>query len=208
MSKSAHSASAKPFRHGLHTAPDHEVTDEYASDTYRWWHLSQASPELLAALADGWIAAPGRVLDLGCGLGVELGHLAGLGFEAIGIDHSRVAIERAQASQPSVQFVIGEVRQLPFPAGAFDVLLDRGCLHYLSAVDRVRYEAEAWRVLRPGGRLLLRACLNSAGERNDLSPKIVQMEFGRWIAVAIERRPIVSDTRSMDAVVARLQKLL
>jgi SAM-dependent methyltransferase len=90
-----------------------EVTDEYASGTYRWWHLSQPSLELVEALSDGWIAPPGRVLDLGCGLVVELGRLAGLGFEAIGIDHSRVAIERARATQPSVQFVVGDVRQLP-----------------------------------------------------------------------------------------------
>jgi SAM-dependent methyltransferase len=182
--------------------------DEYVSDAYRWWHLSEPSSELAEALADGWIAAPARVLDLGCGLGVELGELAQRGFEGVGIDTSRVAIERGRASQPGVEFLVGDVRNLPFGEGTFDVLLDRGCLHYLSADDRAQYEREAWRVLRPGGRFLLRACLTSEGRRNHLSAEIVEAEFGRWIATAVERRPIVSDTCSMEAVVARLEKPL
>jgi SAM-dependent methyltransferase len=184
------------------------VTDEYADDTYRWCHLSKPSPELLEALADGWFDPPARVLDLGCGLGVEVAYLASLGFEPIGIDSSRTAIERARSDSPHVQFVVGDVRELPFADGAFDVLLDRGCLHYLSARDRARYESEAWRALRPGGRVLLRACLTSEGERNEMSAEVVREEFGRWIAITVDQGPILSDTRSMEAVVARLEKPL
>ena len=161
---------------------------------------------MLEALTDRWFEPPGRVLDLGCGLGVDLAALAGLGFEAVGIDSSQVAIAHAQASHSNVEFVVGDVRALPFQAGSFDVLLDRGCLHYLSASDRERYECEAWRVLRPGGRLLLRACLSSEGERNELSEDVVHEAFGRLIAATVERRRIISDTRSMDAIVARLEK--
>jgi SAM-dependent methyltransferase len=182
------------------------IADEYTDETYRWWHLTAPSPELLEAVADRWIRPPARVLDLGCGLGAEVGHLAKVGFEATGIDASLVAIDRAQTAWPSARFVVGDVRHLPFEADAFDVLLDRGCLHYLPPVDRGGYEHEAWRVLRPGGRMLLRACLTSAGERNDLPLNFVETEFRRWIASSIERRPILSDTRSMDSVVARLEK--
>jgi SAM-dependent methyltransferase len=188
--------------------PNDHVADEYAGEAYRWWHLSEPSPELREAVADGWIVPAGRVLDLGCGLGVELGALARLGFDATGIDQSPTAIERARTSQPDVQFVVGDVRSLPFDAGSFDLLLDRGCFHYMSPADRTQYEREAWRVLRPGGRLLLRACLTSEGRRNELSAEAVRAVFGRWVAVAVDRRSIASDTRSMDAVVARLEKPL
>ena len=180
--------------------------DEYASDAHRWWHLSRPSPELLEALGDGWIAPPARVLDLGCGLGVELGILAGLGFEATGIDQSEIAIERARASHRAARFLVGDVRELPFELETFDVLLDRGCLHYLTAPDRTRYEREAWRVLRPGGRFLLRACLTSGGVRNDLPADLLEREFARWHRVVSQRRSIPSDTRSMEALVARLEK--
>jgi 2-polyprenyl-3-methyl-5-hydroxy-6-metoxy-1,4-benzoquinol methylase len=52
------------------------MNDPYKDGVYRWWHLSQVPPELLAAQADGWLGQPGHVLDIGCGLGVELAPLA------------------------------------------------------------------------------------------------------------------------------------
>jgi SAM-dependent methyltransferase len=180
--------------------------DEYASGTYRWWHLSRTPPELLEALADGWIAAPGRVLDLGCGLGIEVAALADRGFQAVGIDISPVAIERAQRSHPGVEFVVGDVLELPFEDGSFDVIIDRGCFHYMAPGDRSRYEAEAWRVLRPGGRFLLRACLSSNGVPNGMSAGIVRRHFTRWTIAAEGAGRIPSDARLMDAVVVRLEK--
>jgi len=53
--------------------PDGSVpdTDAYATEEHLWWHLARPSPELLAALDDAWLTPPGRVLDLGCGLGTE-----------------------------------------------------------------------------------------------------------------------------------------
>jgi hypothetical protein len=35
------------------------VTDHYADGTYRWWHLSVPSPELVEALAGHWLPSPG-----------------------------------------------------------------------------------------------------------------------------------------------------
>ena len=48
------------------------MSDHYADGTYRWWHLSTPSPELVQAVADGWLSGPGRVLDVGCGMGSEV----------------------------------------------------------------------------------------------------------------------------------------
>jgi SAM-dependent methyltransferase len=183
------------------------VEDEYTSGRYRWWHLSRTSPELLEALADGWIAPPGRVLDLGCGLGVELAALAGRGFEAVGIDTSPVAVERARRAHPEVEFMVGDVLDLPFEAESFDVIIDRGCFHAIAGADRSRYEREAWRVLRPGGRFLLRAFRTlAAGDRSDMSPGVVRRHFARWTIVAEGEGRIPSDARLMDAVLARLAK--
>jgi len=42
------------------------VTDHYADETCRWWHLSRPSPELLAARVDGvQISAPQALLVAG-----------------------------------------------------------------------------------------------------------------------------------------------
>ena len=182
------------------------VEDEYTSGRYRWWHLSRTSPELLEALADGWIAPPGRVLDLGCGLGVELAALADRGFAAVGIDASPVAVERAGRAHPEVEFMVGDVLDLPFEAESFDVIIDRGCFQSIAGGDRSRYEREAWRVLRPGGRFLLRAYRAAPGERNDMSLGVVRRHFARWTIVAEGEGRIPSDARLMDAVLARLEK--
>jgi SAM-dependent methyltransferase len=180
--------------------------DEYTTDVFRWWHLSSPSPELLAAVDEGLIAPPGRVLDLGCGLGVELAELASRGFEAVGVDVSSEAIARARQLHSRVDFQVADVLSLPFQSDSFDVLLDRGCFHYIAEPDRRRYETEAWRVLRPGGRFLLRACLTSGGKRNDLPDDVTGSYFSRWQVLADRRQAIPSDTRSMQAVVAVLEK--
>ena len=90
------------------------------------------------------------------------------GFRTVGVDLSSVALTRASALHPEVLFVKADVRSLPFAEGGFEALVDRGCFHYLEPHDRSRYASEASRVLRPGGRLLLRACLRATGVRNDI----------------------------------------
>ena len=59
------------------------MADEYASGEYRYWHLSVPSPELTQAIEDGWFPTRGRVLDLGCGAGTEVGFLPGLGATSV-----------------------------------------------------------------------------------------------------------------------------
>lgn len=166
---------------------------------YRWWHLSEPSPELLEALSEGWISPPGPVVDLGCGLGVEADYLAGNGFVAIGMDVA------AAPMLSGAHFVQGNVMALPFASASIRYLLDRGCFHYLAPRDRATYASEARRVLAPGGRFLLRACLNEAGKRNDIDETVLLRTFAGWRFARIDRGWIPSDTRAMEALVARLE---
>jgi SAM-dependent methyltransferase len=182
------------------------ATDPYADDTHCWWHLSEVSPELLAALADRWLET-GRglvALDLGCGLGTEIAALAHLGYRAVGVDMSPVALQRASAADSGVLFARADVTAVPLPDASVDVVLDRGCFHYLPAISRPRYVAEAKRVLKPGGKMLLRACCNSAGVPNGISERVVSALFAEWQIERVETQDIPSDSRCLEAVVARL----
>jgi ubiquinone/menaquinone biosynthesis C-methylase UbiE len=123
----------------------------------------------------------------------------------IGVDRSIAALQRAHHLHPAVRFVQADVLQLPFPQASFDVVLDRGCLHYLQAADRPRYASEVQRVLRPGGRLLLHACLYAQGTRNDLTEPLLRRVFSGWRIVGLQQTPIPSDTRQMIALVMRLE---
>jgi trans-aconitate methyltransferase len=52
------------------------------------------------------------LLDLGCGLGTELAHLADLGVAlTVGVDRSLAALQRAHHLHPAVRFVQGDVLQ-------------------------------------------------------------------------------------------------
>jgi SAM-dependent methyltransferase len=180
------------------------MTDPYVSGTYRWWHRAEPSPELLAAEAAGALGEPGVVVDLGCGLGSELGYLARRGWFGVGVDLSVPALAQARCRHPGVMFACADVTRLPMRAGSADLLLDRGCFHYLRAGSRDGYASEAARVLRPGGRLLLRMCLNSAGVPHGLDEETITAAFSTWRLASMTRTDLISDTRSMPAILALL----
>jgi SAM-dependent methyltransferase len=180
------------------------MADHYADGTYRWWHLSRPSPELVAALDDGWLPRVGRAVDLGSGLGSEAGYLARRGWQVTGVDRSEVAVARAAAEHGGAAFLRADVRRLPFARCSLDAALDRGCFHYLAPGDRPRYSAELRRVLRPGGKLLLRASLRTAGQRNDIGETVIRDTFAAWRVEHLEQAAVPSDTRLLDVLVVRL----
>lgn len=181
------------------------VNDVYASGIFRWWHLSRPSPELVAAEDDGWLGTPGVVIDLGCGLGTEVRYLASKGWTALGLDLSTRALTNAAARGTEAWFVRADALVAPVRDRTVDLVLDRGCFHYLAAELRPAYAAEAARVLRPGGRLFLRACLNAAGERNDIEVGTLRGVFEGWGVSCIAEAQLASDTRLMPALLCRLQ---
>jgi SAM-dependent methyltransferase len=180
------------------------MTDQYADGTCEWWYLSRPSPELIAALGDGWLSPRGRVLDVGCGLGSETGYLASARWQAVGVDLSEAALARAAAGHDGAAFLRADVRLLPFRSHRFDAAIDRGCFHYLPAGDRSRYASELRRVLRPGGRFLLRVSLHRAGVRNDIDEAVIGRTFAGWQIERMEQTAVPSNTRMLDVLLVRL----
>ncbi|MFV1959899.1 MAG: methyltransferase domain-containing protein [Planctomycetota bacterium] len=98
-----------------------------------------------------------RVLDLGCGCGVDVlvaARLVGSEGKAVGLDLSpeMIAFPRAMASDDvpeNASFVEGAVEHLPFDDASFDMVTSNGVLNL--ATDKDRVFREAARVLRPGG---------------------------------------------------------
>ncbi|MGD0245571.1 MAG: hypothetical protein ABSB59_35335 [Streptosporangiaceae bacterium] len=55
----------------------------------------------------------------------------------------------------------------------------------------------------PGGKLLLRASLRTAGVRNDIDEAVIAGTFGGWRVERMERAEVPSDTRMLEVLVAR-----
>lgn len=99
-----------------------------------------------------------RVLDVGCGVGGPACHLADVtGARIRGLTPNAAQLEMARAAaaarslEQRVAFDLGSAGELPYPGESFDaVLFFESACHF---EDRARFFAEAWRVLRPGGRL-------------------------------------------------------
>lgn len=99
-----------------------------------------------------------QVLDVGCGPGDLLGEMAcrhGRWGALIGLDFSAGMVGQAmgRCEGLEVRFLVGDAQSIPFPDGAFDVVMARHMLYHVPDIDRV--VAEAARALRPRGRLLV-----------------------------------------------------
>ena len=115
-----------------------------------------ANPFSLGALMPGE-----HVLDLGSGAGTDslvAAQMVGQQGRVVGIDMTPEMLEKArsaadQAGITHVEFVPGEVEELPFADASFDVVISNGVIDLIPDKDAVF--SEIFRVLRPGGRVQL-----------------------------------------------------
>ncbi|MFK4386987.1 class I SAM-dependent methyltransferase [Bradyrhizobium sp. USDA 223] len=92
----------------------------------------------------------GRILDLGCGGGYDLGAFRGLGHAACGLDYSEpiAKIAHLNAQAP---VVVADMRAIPFRDDSFDGVWASASLLHLPRGDLVTALKEVRRVLRRGG---------------------------------------------------------
>ena len=114
--------------------------------------VEQALLDLLPA------ASLGRMLDIGTGTGQMLELLAPRISNGLGVDASRamLALARARLAKPGLTHCIvrlADMYRLPLADGSIDLVVLQMVLHY--AEDPAAALAEAARVLRPGGRLVV-----------------------------------------------------
>jgi SAM-dependent methyltransferase len=121
---------------------------------------------------------PRAVLDLACGAGRHTEALRRRGHRALGVDLSLTLLAR----RPDLPRVRGDMRGLPFTAGAFDWVLNffTSFGYFESERENFRVLAEVARILVPGGRFLI-DFLNRERVLADLEPRSVVEENGRRV---------------------------
>lgn len=122
-----------------------EVASGYSS--YHAAITAQAADALLDAVSGG----PGMdILDVACGPGAIAAAAAARGAKAIGVDFAESMIAEAKRRYPDIEFKADDAESLSFDDGTFDAVVCNFAMLHIAEPDKAI--AEAFRVLRPGGR--------------------------------------------------------
>lgn len=102
---------------------------------------------------------PPRVLEVACGMGIEANLLSLAGYRVTGIDIEEESIRLARHFKDflktEMSIAKGDAFRLDFPDHHFDCVYSQGFLEHFHDEDVVRLIREQFRVLKPGGFLLI-----------------------------------------------------
>ena len=126
----------------------------------------------------GKIIEGSRVLDVGCGTGVDTilaGMMVGPNGSAVGVDMVPEMIARAESNlkmtgMDTVSFQTTAGENLPFPDDTFDVVISNGVINLIP--DKEGALTEILRVLKPGGRLMVADQIAVASVQKDIQARV------------------------------------
>lgn len=184
------------------TATYARLARSYNRSAHRW--------DRLIGLDEGrrWVCrrAHGRVLEVGIGTGLSLpGYPSNVQLVAIDATPEMLELARRRAAENkvAVELRIGDAQQLEFPDDSFDSVVFTYSLCTIPKPERAL--AEAMRVLRPGGSLLLTEHVRSPNVLVRTGQRVVDPIFQRFEADHLLREPLEMVT-ALGLIVDELER--
>lgn len=125
--------------------------------------FTRVKADVVGRIIDRYGPAAPRLLDVGCGHGFIHPLLNKMGCKVVGVERAAEVLPLAQNANPAIDYFAYDGRKLPFAGQSFDVLLTICVMHHVPPQQWPAFLAEAKRVLRPGGRIII-------FEHNPLNP--------------------------------------
>ena len=119
------------------------------------------------------------VLDLGCGRGRHVLHMAQQGLRVSGIDNAPTALKLTKQlmdmEQLSADMILADMRQpLPFGDGSFDAVLSTQVIHHALLATVIQTANEIQRIVRTGGMILISVPAWKAIEEDSPQPNEIE----------------------------------
>jgi SAM-dependent methyltransferase len=199
----------------------------YAGSVPPPWDVGQPQQAFVRLAGQGMLT--GQLLDAGCGTGEHTLLAASSGADALGVDVSPLAIERARGKAAargipaaaggqigpaaaggqigSARFEVADALSLRDLGLSFDTIIDSGLFHVFDDGSRARYVTSLASVLRPGGRLYL-MCFSDrqpgAGGPRRVSQDELRAAFGDgWTITAIQAETFQVNRATFGAATAQ-----
>jgi SAM-dependent methyltransferase len=136
----------------------------------------------------------GPVGDIGCGPGHVTAYLDASGVSAFGIDLSPAMVEIARKKNPALRFAVGSMTKLELADGGLGGVLSWYSIVHMALEQLPTVFAELFRVLAPGGHLLL--AFKAGDRKSPAEPRVrARCVAHRVLAIARARRRTVGAGR-------------
>jgi len=104
------------------------------------------------------------ILEAGCGLGAWVIYLGQKGYQIAGIDNNQKVIGSLKQWDPALNVISGDIEHLPYDNGSLGAYISLGVVEHFEKGPRIPLQ-EAFRVLQPGGVLILTVPANNLFRR-------------------------------------------
>ncbi|MEX0621986.1 MAG: class I SAM-dependent methyltransferase [Candidatus Woykebacteria bacterium] len=178
--------------------------------------------EIYNRLASGWTAqatwghegiqkfirsvGKGRVLDLGCGSGIQAKLLQDAGFEVVGVDFAERMIKEAKKKVPGPEFLVMDILNLSFPANSFDGIFARASLLHIKKKDIGQVLEKLNEILKGNGIIYI-ALKEGEGEREVSHPERGTRFFAFYRKAEIKRLLEEAGFEVLDAFFEKIKDI-